>query len=138
MIVGVTNSVIGFNNITCLQEWLLDSEGINLMKVMAQEHVDSERTISNHVVEMFECLGIEAARLSILKELRAVLEFDGSKVNYRCAHVETLPTTRKLVLCCNNPVVVVSAVHVESNERSQMFPSTLQTRVLSIDQRSNY
>ena len=37
------------------------------------------------MVEMFEVLGIEAARLSVLKEMRAVLEFDGSKVNYRCA-----------------------------------------------------
>ena len=52
----------------------------------AQAHnVDATRTISNHVVEMFEVLGIEAARLSVLKEMRAVLEFDGSKVNYRCA-----------------------------------------------------
>jgi RNA polymerase Rpb1, domain 5 len=49
------------------------------------KNVDATRTISNHVVEMFEVLGVEAARLSVLKEMRAVLEFDGSKVNYRCA-----------------------------------------------------
>lgn len=55
------------------------------MTVMYQDMVDSKRTISNHVVEMFDCLGIEAARLSVLRELRAVLEFDGSKVNYRYA-----------------------------------------------------
>lgn len=67
------------------KEWLLDSEGINLAEVLQADNVDSQRTLSNHVVEMFEVLGIEAARLSVLKELRAVLEFDGSKVNYRCA-----------------------------------------------------
>ena len=67
------------------KEWLLDSEGINLAEVLQADNVDAQRTISNHVVEMFEVLGIEAARLSVLKELRAVLEFDGSKVNYRCA-----------------------------------------------------
>ena len=67
------------------KEWLLDSEGINLSEVLQAKHVDATRTISNHVVEMFEVLGIEAARLSVLKEMRAVLEFDGSKVNYRCA-----------------------------------------------------
>ena len=65
------------------KEWLLDSEGINLAEVLQADNVDAQRTISNHVVEMFEVLGIEAARLSVLKELRAVLEFDGSKVNYR-------------------------------------------------------
>jgi DNA-directed RNA polymerase II subunit RPB1 len=64
-------------------EWLLDSEGINLAEVLLAPNVDATRTISNHVVEMFEVLGIEAARLSVLKEMRAVLEFDGSKVNYR-------------------------------------------------------
>jgi DNA-directed RNA polymerase II subunit RPB1 len=67
------------------KEWLLDSEGINLAEVLQADNVDCRRTLSNHVVEMFEVLGIEAARLSVLKELRAVLEFDGSKVNYRCA-----------------------------------------------------
>lgn len=67
------------------KEWLLDSEGINLAEVLQSDNVDAQRTISNHVVEMFEVLGIEAARLSVLKELRAVLEFDGSKVNYRFA-----------------------------------------------------
>jgi DNA-directed RNA polymerase II subunit RPB1 len=65
------------------KEWLLDSEGINLAEVLQAPNVDATRTLSNHVVEMFEVLGIEAARLSVLKELRAVLEFDGSKVNYR-------------------------------------------------------
>lgn len=65
-------------------EWLLDSEGINLAEVLQAHNVDATRTISNHVVEMFQVLGIEAARLSVLKEMRAVLEFDGSKVNYRC------------------------------------------------------
>jgi len=37
---------------------------------------------------MFDVLGIEAARASLLKELRAVIEFDGAYVNYR--HLATL------------------------------------------------
>lgn len=76
------DSLLGYER---RKEWLLDSEGINLAEVLQADNVDATRTLSNHVVEMFEVLGIEAARLSVLKELRAVLEFDGSKVNYRCA-----------------------------------------------------
>ena len=45
--------------------------------------VDHKRTISNHLVEIIEVLGIEAVRNALLKELRSVIEFDGSYVNYR-------------------------------------------------------
>jgi DNA-directed RNA polymerase II subunit RPB1 len=79
----VANRADYMNGYQKRSEWLLDSEGINLSEVLLAPNVDATRTISNHVVEMFEVLGIEAARLSVLKEMRAVLEFDGSKVNYR-------------------------------------------------------
>lgn len=45
--------------------------------------IDSRRTTTNHVVEVVEVLGIEAARNALLKEMRGVIEFDGSYVNYR-------------------------------------------------------
>ena len=45
--------------------------------------VDFRRTCSNSRLENFNVLGTEAARAAILKELRCVIEFDGSYVNYR-------------------------------------------------------
>ncbi|KAJ7919222.1 hypothetical protein B0H13DRAFT_2320639 [Mycena leptocephala] len=36
-----------------------------------------------HCVEIFDVLGIEAAHAAILKELRDVIEWDGSYINYR-------------------------------------------------------
>lgn len=65
------------------KEWILDTEGINLAAVMAVDEVDYTRTSSNHLVEVLEVLGIEAVRNTLLKELRNVIEFDGSYVNYR-------------------------------------------------------
>ncbi|GAX77905.1 hypothetical protein CEUSTIGMA_g5347.t1 [Chlamydomonas eustigma] len=65
------------------EEWLLDTEGINLLEVLAFPYVDHTRTVSNHLVEIIEVLGIEAVRNALLKELRSVIEFDGSYVNYR-------------------------------------------------------
>ena len=50
---------------------------------MCHPDVDYRRTISNHLVEIIEVLGIEAARNALLKEMRGVIEFDGSYVNYR-------------------------------------------------------
>ncbi|KAI8344064.1 hypothetical protein BC941DRAFT_407662, partial [Chlamydoabsidia padenii] len=64
-------------------EWGLDTDGINLQLVMCQHGVDERRTYSNNTVEIMEVLGIEATRKALLKELRNVIEFDGSYVNYR-------------------------------------------------------
>ncbi|KAK9808301.1 hypothetical protein WJX73_009827 [Symbiochloris irregularis] len=70
----------GFSEI---EEWVLDTEGVNLAEVLAMKDVDSRRTTTNHVVEVVDVLGIEAARNALLKEMRGVIEFDGSYVNYR-------------------------------------------------------
>ncbi|KAL3624527.1 DNA-directed RNA polymerase II subunit rpb1 [Castilleja foliolosa] len=64
-------------------EWMLDTEGVNLLAVMCHEDVDAKRTTSNHLIEVIEVLGIEAVRRSLLDELRVVISFDGSYVNYR-------------------------------------------------------
>ncbi|KAJ2501612.1 DNA-directed RNA polymerase II core subunit rpo21 [Coemansia sp. RSA 1972] len=65
------------------KEWMIDTDGINLREVLWQNHVDAHRTYSNHPKEILEVLGIEAARAAILREVRNVIEFDGSYVNYR-------------------------------------------------------
>jgi DNA-directed RNA polymerase II subunit RPB1 len=65
------------------KEWVLETDGVNLKAVMCIEGVDFKRTYSNNCVEVFNVLGIEAARAAIFKELRSVIEFDGAKVNYR-------------------------------------------------------
>ncbi|KAJ8509443.1 hypothetical protein ONZ45_g8381 [Pleurotus djamor] len=65
------------------KEWVLETDGINLKSVMCVDGVDFRRTYSNNCVEIFDVLGIEAARAAIMKELRNVIEFDGSYVNYR-------------------------------------------------------
>ncbi|MQM18247.1 hypothetical protein Taro_051232 [Colocasia esculenta] len=64
-------------------EWGLDTEGVNLLAVMCHQDVDATRTTSNHLIEVIEVLGIEAVRRALLDELRAVISFDGSYVNYR-------------------------------------------------------
>ncbi|WVZ51464.1 hypothetical protein U9M48_002610 [Paspalum notatum var. saurae] len=65
------------------EEWMLDTEGTNLLAAMCHEDVDATRTRSNHLIEVIEVLGIEAVRQALLDELRAVISFDGSYVNYR-------------------------------------------------------
>lgn len=45
--------------------------------------IDCARTTSNKITEVYECLGIEAVRRALMKELHSVLSFDGSYVNHR-------------------------------------------------------
>lgn len=61
--------------------WVLDCIGSNLLGVLALDYVDKTRTYSNHITEMCDVLGIEAARQSIYNELSEVLEFDSSYIN---------------------------------------------------------
>jgi DNA-directed RNA polymerase II subunit RPB1 len=64
-------------------EWILETEGINLRKTLAVERVDVVRTTSNSVVEVLDVLGIEACRASLMRELRGVIQGDGSYLNHR-------------------------------------------------------
>jgi DNA-directed RNA polymerase II subunit RPB1 len=64
-------------------EWVLETDGTNLMSVLGVDYVDATRTISNDIVEVFMALGIEGVRGALLSELRNVISFDGSYVNYR-------------------------------------------------------
>ncbi|KIY45807.1 beta and beta-prime subunits of DNA dependent RNA-polymerase [Fistulina hepatica ATCC 64428] len=70
-------------SISTEKEWVLETDGVNLQTVMCIDGVDYRRTYSNSCVEIFNVLGIEAARNAILREMRNVIEFDGSYVNYR-------------------------------------------------------
>ena len=64
-------------------EWVLDTDGTNMLGVMTHEGVDFRRVYSNDICEIVQVLGIEAARIALLRELRNVISFDGSYVNYR-------------------------------------------------------
>ncbi|KAJ7758196.1 beta and beta-prime subunits of DNA dependent RNA-polymerase [Mycena maculata] len=65
------------------EEWVLETNGTDLKIVIGVDGVDSTRTYSNSCVEILHVLGIEAARAVMLRELRAVIEYDGSYINYR-------------------------------------------------------
>ena len=62
--------------------WVLDTVGSNLMDILALDYIDTKRTISNNIVEVYKTLGIEAARECIYNEIADVIEFDGTYINY--------------------------------------------------------
>ncbi|PAV61603.1 hypothetical protein WR25_03126 isoform F [Diploscapter pachys] len=66
-----------------IPEWLLETDGTALLRVLSERHIDPKRTSSNDICEIFEVLGIEAVRKAIQREMHNVISFDGSYVNYR-------------------------------------------------------
>lgn len=68
--------------------WLIETDGVDLANVLAVEGVDATRTTSNHTIEILQVLGIEAARNSLITELRMILGTYDIYVNYR--HLSTL------------------------------------------------
>ncbi|MBI4177450.1 MAG: DNA-directed RNA polymerase subunit A'' [Candidatus Aenigmarchaeota archaeon] len=64
-------------------EWVLNTLGSNVKKVMAVEGVDGARTETNDIHEVAKTLGIEAARFVIIKEASKTLEEQGLEVDIR-------------------------------------------------------
>ena len=70
------------------EESVLETDGTNLTKIFEVDEIDFTRTISNDINEIYQVLGIEAVRKSLVKELRDVLKPYGIYVNYR--HISIL------------------------------------------------
>jgi DNA-directed RNA polymerase beta' subunit/intein/homing endonuclease len=62
--------------------WILDTVGSNLMDIFTLDFIDYTRTYSNDIREMYDVLGIEAARQNILNEFNEVMETSDAYVNY--------------------------------------------------------
>jgi DNA-directed RNA polymerase II subunit RPB1 len=79
--------------------WVLDTIGTNLLEILGIDYIDNTRTFSNDIVEIYNVLGIEAARQSIYNELVDVIEFDGAYVNYHnySVLVDRMTFTNKMI-----------------------------------------
>jgi DNA-directed RNA polymerase II subunit RPB1 len=79
----IRNNAVENNGVYSKEDiWVLDTIGTNLIDVLALDYIDTKRTFSNSIVEIYNVLGIEAARQSIYNEIADVIEFDGVYINY--------------------------------------------------------
>ena len=63
--------------------YVIYTEGSNLEKVLEIAHVDKKRTSTNSILEIYEALGIEAARNAIINEASRTLDEQGLTVDIR-------------------------------------------------------
>jgi len=64
-------------------DWLIQTTGSNLAKVISVKGVDKNNVRTNNVFEISSVLGIEAARNALINELKATLENQGLEVDVR-------------------------------------------------------
>ena len=68
-------------------EWFIEAMGYNLQKLFAMPSIDNTRTLSNHMWEIYQILGIEATREFLIQEFISVISVD-SYINLR--HIQLL------------------------------------------------
>jgi len=68
--------------------WVLDTIGKNYLEVLGLPFIDAKRTYSNDIMEVFQTLGIEAARQVLFMEFMEVMEHNDVYINYH--HVSLL------------------------------------------------
>lgn len=96
-----------------VKEFVLDTLGTNFLDVLVHPDVDGSRLISNHVHDIYENLGIEAARAILFREIFGLFE-QAAPVNYR--HVAILCDA----LC--NRGRLMSADRIGVNKKGKIGP----------------
>ncbi len=64
-------------------EWVIQTAGSNLSKVILVDGIEPTRITTNNVYEIWQTLGIEAARTALVKEITNTLEEQGLEVDIR-------------------------------------------------------
>jgi DNA-directed RNA polymerase subunit A" len=76
---GISQVVVTKEN----EEWIVTTLGSNLKKVFEIEGVDYTRTYSNNIFEVYDVLGVEAAKNVIIKQTQYTMEEQGLGVDVR-------------------------------------------------------
>jgi DNA-directed RNA polymerase II subunit RPB1 len=100
--------------------WILDTTGTNLLDALSLDFIDKYRTISNDIKEVYDVLGIEAAREVIHNELVEVMEFSGVYINY---HHLSLLCDR---MTCNKEMVSIFRSGILSDKIGPISKSTFE------------
>jgi DNA-directed RNA polymerase II subunit RPB1 len=96
-----------------VDQFVLDTLGTNFLDVIIHPDVDGLRLISNHVHDVYDNLGIEAARTILFREIFGLFE-QAAPVNYR--HVALLVDT-----ICNRGRLM-SADRIGVNKKAKIGP----------------
>lgn len=107
-------------------EYIIITAGSNLKDVLKLDLVDTSRTASNDIFEVFNVLGIEAARQIIIDEVMKVLENQGLEVDVR--HIMLVSDT----MTVNGDVKGITRYGVVSQKSSALARASFETPIKHI------
>jgi len=102
------------------ETWVLDTTGSNLLDTLGLDYIDINRTYSNDIKEVFDVLGIEAARETIFNEITEVMEASDASIDY---HHLSLLCDR---MTCNKGMVSVFRTGILSDDTGPIAKSTFE------------
>ena len=105
------------------EEYIVLTSGTNLKDVLALKEVDSERTMSNDIHEVFEVFGIEAARQAIIDEVYKVIEAQGLNIDIR--HIMLVSD----IMCATGKVKGITRYGVVSEKASVLARASFETPI---------
>jgi len=76
---GITRAILRKKD----DQWIIYTEGSNLREVLKIDGLDHSQVYTNSIQEIYEVLGVEAARNSIIKEASNTLDEQGLSVDIR-------------------------------------------------------
>ena len=79
---SVKEVVLDDGNYVQKDGWLLDTVGTNLRDILTLSSIDTSKTFSNDIQEVYRTLGLEAARQAIFNELSEAMDHAGVYINY--------------------------------------------------------
>jgi DNA-directed RNA polymerase subunit A" len=105
------------------EEYIVLTSGTNLKDVLELPEVDSTRTTSNHIHEVNEVLGIEAARQAIITEVYKVIESQGLNIDIR--HIMLVSD----IMCAGGRVKGITRYGVVSEKASVLARASFETPI---------
>ena len=108
------------------EEYIIMTAGSNLAEVLQLEGIDSLRTTTNNIFEIWEVLGIEAARQAIINEVYKVIENQGFNVDIR--HIMLVADT----MCVSGEIKGITRYGVVSEKASALARASFETPIKHI------
>src|SRR3989344_7384954 len=103
------------------EEYIILTSGTNLKDILPLPEVDGAKTTSNDIYEVYEMLGIEAAREAIINEVYKVIDAQGLNIDIR--HIMLVAD----IMCANGEVKGVTRYGVVKDKASVLARASFET-----------
>ncbi len=105
------------------EDYIVLTSGTNLKDILAMKEVDTVHTFSNDIHEIYNVLGIEAARQAIINEVYRVIEAQGLNIDIR--HVMLVSD----IMCVSGEVKGITRYGVVSEKASVLARASFETPI---------